>query len=206
MPLGPVYDTEKIIREEEQDYDIPLHDGVMQPLASQTIHITPPDDDYVAPTTNPILDKQLKEFRKEFSDITRVAKKANCNPVNDVKEFSDIKKYDCETFIWKLLHQVSQSSHETEVQESYEKIVYMCSLISQEANGGLRFREVSETARFKILRDHWRKRFGNEYDESEDFKDPDGCGESKENKILGTIINKLHDEWFKGTHKDDDDL
>nr|GEW33350.1 hypothetical protein [Tanacetum cinerariifolium] len=42
--------------------------------------------------------------------------------------------------------------------------------------------------------------------ESEGFEDPDRCGESKENKILGTIINKLHDEWFKGTHEDDDDL
>ncbi|GJZ15154.1 hypothetical protein Tco_0550831 [Tanacetum coccineum] len=58
----------------------------------------------------------------------------------------------------------------------------------------------------KILRDLWRKRFGNEYDDNEDFKDPDGCGESKENEILGTIINKLHDEWFKETHEDDDNL
>nr|GFD20482.1 hypothetical protein [Tanacetum cinerariifolium] len=41
---------------------------------------------------------------------------------------------------------------------------------------------------------------------SEDFKDLDGCGESNENKILGTIINKLHDEWFKGTDEDDDYL
>ncbi|GJW77388.1 hypothetical protein Tco_0139070 [Tanacetum coccineum] len=114
MSLGPVHDKEKIIREEKQDYDIPLHDGVMQPLAPQTVHITPPDDDYVVPATNPILDKQLNEFRKEFSDITRVAKKANCNPINDVKELSDIKTYDCETFIRKLLHQVSQSSHETD--------------------------------------------------------------------------------------------
>ncbi|GJV09305.1 reverse transcriptase domain-containing protein [Tanacetum coccineum] len=56
MPLGPVYDKENIIREEEQDYDIPLHDGVMQPLAPQIVHITPPDDDYVAPATNPILE------------------------------------------------------------------------------------------------------------------------------------------------------
>ncbi|GJU93655.1 hypothetical protein Tco_1318411 [Tanacetum coccineum] len=137
------------------------------------------------------------------------------------------------------------------VQESYEEIVYRCSLISQEANGGLRtfkercdggslchneikcyweskndgkqiyfewenlslndwlrirFGEVSETARDKILRDHWRKRFRNEYDDSEDFDDPDGCGESKEYKFLGTIINKLHDKWFKGTHEDDDNL
>ncbi|GJW77392.1 zinc finger BED domain-containing protein RICESLEEPER 2-like protein [Tanacetum coccineum] len=95
MSLGPVHDKEKIIKKEKHDYDIPLHDGVMQPSAPQTVHITPPDDDYVAPATNPILDKQLNEFRKEFFDITRVAKKENCNPINDVKELSDIKTYDC---------------------------------------------------------------------------------------------------------------
>nr|GEU63230.1 hypothetical protein [Tanacetum cinerariifolium] len=106
MPLSPVHDKEKIIREEEQDYDIPLLDGVMQPLTPHTVHIIPLDDDYVVPATNPILDKQLNEFRKEFPDITRVTKKANYNPVNDVKELSDIKKYDCEAFIQKLLHQV----------------------------------------------------------------------------------------------------
>ncbi|GJZ58119.1 hypothetical protein Tco_0613613 [Tanacetum coccineum] len=42
--------------------------------------------------------------------------------------------------------------------------------------------------------------------ESEEFEDPDGCRENKENKILGTVLNKLHDEWFKGTDEDDDDL
>nr|GFC70955.1 hypothetical protein [Tanacetum cinerariifolium] len=113
MSLGLVHDKEKIIREEEQDYDIPLHDGV-QPSTPQIVHITPSDDDYVAPATNLILDKQLNKFRKEFTDITKVSKKANCNPVNDVKELSNIKTYDCETFIQKLLHQVSQSSHETD--------------------------------------------------------------------------------------------
>nr|GEU43716.1 hypothetical protein [Tanacetum cinerariifolium] len=70
----------------------------------------------------------------------------------------------------------------------------------------IRCGEVSETVRDKILKDHWRKRFRNEYDDSEDFEDPDRCGESKENEILGTIINKLHDEWFMGTDEDDDDL
>ncbi|GKB09312.1 hypothetical protein Tco_0837624 [Tanacetum coccineum] len=105
MPLEPVNDKEKIKREEEQDYDIPLHDGVMQPLAPQIVYITPPDDDYATPATNPILDKQLNKFRKEFSDITRVAKKVNCNLVNDVKELSDIKKYDyasCRNYFTKL--------------------------------------------------------------------------------------------------------
>ncbi|GJV16733.1 hypothetical protein Tco_1362056 [Tanacetum coccineum] len=106
MPLGLVHDKEKIVKDEEQDNDIPLQDHVMQPLTPQTVHITPPDDDYVAPATNPILDKQLNRFKKEFFDITRVAKKENCNPVNNVKELSDIKKYDCETFTRKLLHQV----------------------------------------------------------------------------------------------------
>ncbi|GJU55753.1 hypothetical chloroplast RF21, chloroplastic [Tanacetum coccineum] len=52
MPLGPVHDKEKVVREEEQDYNIPLHDGVIQPLTPQTVHITPPDDDYVAPATS----------------------------------------------------------------------------------------------------------------------------------------------------------
>ncbi|GJS48871.1 hypothetical protein Tco_0598992 [Tanacetum coccineum] len=70
----------------------------------------------------------------------------------------------------------------------------------------IRFGEVSETTRDKILRGHWRKRFWNEYDDNEEFEDSDGCGESKENKILGTVLNKLHDEWFKGTDEDDDDL
>ncbi|GKA36720.1 hypothetical protein Tco_0723285 [Tanacetum coccineum] len=70
----------------------------------------------------------------------------------------------------------------------------------------IRFGEVSETARGKILTNHWIKRFRNDYDDSEDFEDPDGCREGKENEILGTIINKLHDEWFKGMHEDDDDL
>ncbi|GKC48759.1 hypothetical protein Tco_1071504 [Tanacetum coccineum] len=45
MPLGLVHAKEKVVKEEEQDYDIPLHDGVMQPLIPKTVHITPLDDD-----------------------------------------------------------------------------------------------------------------------------------------------------------------
>ncbi|GJY05702.1 hypothetical protein Tco_0371642 [Tanacetum coccineum] len=61
IPLVPVHDEKKVVREKEQDYD-----GVMQPLTPQTVHITPPNDDYVAPATNPILDKQLNEFGGSF--------------------------------------------------------------------------------------------------------------------------------------------
>ncbi|GKA36597.1 hypothetical protein Tco_0723162 [Tanacetum coccineum] len=38
----------------------------------EQIHITPRDDDYVAPATSPTLDKLFNEFGKECSDITRV--------------------------------------------------------------------------------------------------------------------------------------
>ncbi|GKB64037.1 hypothetical protein Tco_0920223 [Tanacetum coccineum] len=93
ISLRPVHDRDKIVREEEQDYDIPLNDSVMQPLTPQTVHITPPDDDYVAPATN----KQLNKFEEEFSNIAKVAEKEYDNP--------DMKTYDCETLIRKLLHQ-----------------------------------------------------------------------------------------------------
>nr|GEU34252.1 hypothetical protein [Tanacetum cinerariifolium] len=62
-------------------------------------------------------DKRDKDVRWDITvkdvERLRVAKKANGNPVNNVKELSDIKTYDCETIIQKLLHQVSQSSYET---------------------------------------------------------------------------------------------
>ncbi|GKB09565.1 hypothetical protein Tco_0837877 [Tanacetum coccineum] len=111
IPLGLVHDMDKIIREEEHDYDIPLIDSVMQPLPHQTVHITPPDDDYVAPATNHMSDKQLNKFEEEFSNITKVVEKEYDNPV--------IKTYDYETFIRKLLHQVSQSSREMKSQQQY---------------------------------------------------------------------------------------
>nr|GFA86875.1 hypothetical protein [Tanacetum cinerariifolium] len=68
------------------------------------------------------------------------------------------------------------------VQESYEEIVYMCSLIAQEKNKG--------------IRDHWRKRFGNEYDDREDFKDPDGCGENDDD--LEGIIDYCEPTLYDG--------
>ncbi|GJV59397.1 hypothetical protein Tco_1465497 [Tanacetum coccineum] len=111
MPPGLVNNKAKVVRKKEPNYDIPLQDHVMKPLTPQTGNITPPDDDYVASATNPILNNHLNEFGEEFADNTRVSKKINCNPVNDLKEL--FKTYDFDTFIQKLLHQLSQSSHET---------------------------------------------------------------------------------------------
>nr|GEX75114.1 hypothetical protein [Tanacetum cinerariifolium] len=105
MPLSPFHDKANVTKEEELDNDTPLHDDVMQPMTPQTAHITPPDD--VAPATSPMLDKHLYKFGEDFSNITRIAEKADNNPVTDVKEFSNIiKTYDSETFIRKLLRQV----------------------------------------------------------------------------------------------------
>ncbi|GKA53319.1 hypothetical protein Tco_0746634 [Tanacetum coccineum] len=72
IPLGPIHDKEKIVRDGEQDYDIPLNDDIMQPLTPQTVHITPPNDNYIAPATSPIFHKQLNKFEEEFSNITKV--------------------------------------------------------------------------------------------------------------------------------------
>ncbi|GKA97134.1 hypothetical protein Tco_0825028 [Tanacetum coccineum] len=112
IPLGPVHDEDKIVREKEYDYDIPLNNSVMQPLTPQTVHIIPSNDDYVALATKPMFNKKLNIFKEEFSNITKVSKKEYDNPV--------IKTYDCETFIQKLLHKVSQSSKEMQSQQQYD--------------------------------------------------------------------------------------
>ncbi|GKA16309.1 hypothetical protein Tco_0994768 [Tanacetum coccineum] len=57
MSLGPIHGKEKMVKGEETNYEIPLHNVLMQPLTPQIVHIIPPDDDYVAPATNPILEK-----------------------------------------------------------------------------------------------------------------------------------------------------
>ncbi|GJZ79100.1 hypothetical protein Tco_0643937 [Tanacetum coccineum] len=59
MPRGPVRNEVKVIREEELEYDIPLRNGMMQSLTPQIVLTTPPDDDYIASVTNPILEKHL---------------------------------------------------------------------------------------------------------------------------------------------------
>ncbi|GJZ33595.1 hypothetical protein Tco_0579031 [Tanacetum coccineum] len=87
------------------------NEGDMDPLTPQTVYITPSGNDYVAPATNPMSNKQLNKFEKEFSNITKGDEKEYDNPV--------IETYDFENFIQKLLHQVSQSSREMKSQQQY---------------------------------------------------------------------------------------
>ncbi|GKA97615.1 hypothetical protein Tco_0825509 [Tanacetum coccineum] len=50
------------------------------------IHTTPPNDDYVAPTSKSILDELLEEFRDEILNVTMVDDEADFNPTKDLEE------------------------------------------------------------------------------------------------------------------------
>nr|GEU83093.1 RNA-directed DNA polymerase, eukaryota [Tanacetum cinerariifolium] len=56
-----------------------MHD-VIQPLIPKTIHTTPHNDGYVAPTTKSNLDEHLEEFRDEILNVTMVDEEADFNP------------------------------------------------------------------------------------------------------------------------------
>ncbi|GKF45135.1 hypothetical protein Tco_0131687 [Tanacetum coccineum] len=75
-------------------------------------------------------------------------------------------------------------------------------------NDWLKFKygEVDETMKKKILTEHWRKRFGVDYDDNNDFYDPDQCGDGRNNEIRERIIHNLDEEWFKETSDDEDDI
>ncbi|GJU17703.1 hypothetical protein Tco_1145669 [Tanacetum coccineum] len=61
-------------------------DEIVQPLIPEPIHTTPPNDDYVAPTTKSILDELLEEFRDEILNVTIDDEEANFNPTKDLEE------------------------------------------------------------------------------------------------------------------------
>ncbi|GJQ97063.1 zinc finger, CCHC-type containing protein [Tanacetum coccineum] len=61
-------------------------ENVIQPLIPKTLHTTPPNEDYVAPTTKSILDDLLEEFGDEILNVTMVDEGAKCNPAKDLEE------------------------------------------------------------------------------------------------------------------------
>ncbi|GJV85170.1 zinc knuckle CX2CX4HX4C containing protein [Tanacetum coccineum] len=104
-------------------------------------------------------------------------------------------------------------TYEVVIQETYDEITHKCCLTAHEAIGenskpilGIPQWEVDETRKEKILTEHWKKRFGVHYDDSNDFYDLDQCGDGRNNEIRERIIHKLHEEWFKGTSNDENDI
>ncbi|GJR20266.1 zinc knuckle CX2CX4HX4C containing protein [Tanacetum coccineum] len=45
-----------------------------------------------------------------------------------------------------------------------------------------------------------------DYDDNNDFYDPDQCWDGRNNEIRERIIHNLHEEWFKGTSDDENDI
>ncbi|GJR78787.1 hypothetical protein Tco_0149572 [Tanacetum coccineum] len=71
----------------------------------------------------------------------------------------------------------------------------------------IRYGKVCKMIEERILKDYWRKRFGDEEDDLEkNLEDPEECGEDKANTILGVIHDKLNNNWFNNTSEDEDDL
>ncbi|GJS45596.1 hypothetical protein Tco_0595717 [Tanacetum coccineum] len=70
----------------------------------------------------------------------------------------------------------------------------------------IKYGEVDETMKKKILTVHWRKRFRVDYDDNNDFYDPDQCEDGGNNKIRERISHNSHEEWFKGMSDDENDI
>ncbi|GJV40644.1 hypothetical protein Tco_1419084 [Tanacetum coccineum] len=91
-PNPQPYDKELSLEEDSNNWvrigleNLRKQDEAKVPLILQTIHTTPPNRDYVAPTTKSILDELLEEFRDEILDITMVDEEADFNPTKDIEE------------------------------------------------------------------------------------------------------------------------
>ncbi|GJS07050.1 zinc knuckle CX2CX4HX4C containing protein [Tanacetum coccineum] len=71
----------------------------------------------------------------------------------------------------------------------------------------IRYGRVCKMTRERILKDHWRKRYGDEEDDlEENLEDLEECGKDKANAIMWAIHDKLNDDWFNNTSKDEDDF
>ncbi|GJY15956.1 hypothetical protein Tco_0386378, partial [Tanacetum coccineum] len=83
---NPEHEHKELSLEEVSD----VMDDVMQPLTPQAIHITPPDNVYVAPTAIPILVELPKEFDDEFmSDIEELEQLLVRDPFSTPKELME---------------------------------------------------------------------------------------------------------------------
>ncbi|GKD57156.1 hypothetical protein Tco_1290543, partial [Tanacetum coccineum] len=69
-------------------------DDIIQPLIPKTIHTTPPDEDYVAPTTKSILDDLFEEFRYEILNVTMVDEGVECSHTKDLEELERLLAKD----------------------------------------------------------------------------------------------------------------
>ncbi|GJX27472.1 hypothetical protein Tco_0233768 [Tanacetum coccineum] len=106
MPLIPAPDEVKVVRDKELNNDVDIisiqaHDDMddaIQPSIPQNIHTTPPDKDYVAPTTKSILDELLEEFRDDILNVTVADEEDDFNPTKYIKELERLLAKDPQSY------------------------------------------------------------------------------------------------------------
>ncbi|GKD56716.1 hypothetical protein Tco_1290103 [Tanacetum coccineum] len=119
VPLLPSPNEVKVVREEEPNNDVDSI-SIQVPLIPQIIHTTPPDKDYVAPTTNPIFDELLEEFRDGILNIIMADEEANFNPTMDIEELERLITYHESSFTEiKVLSRIVRTNveHETFIRQ-----------------------------------------------------------------------------------------
>ncbi|GKC43698.1 hypothetical protein Tco_1061420, partial [Tanacetum coccineum] len=118
---------------------------------------------------------------------------ASCNLNSNVCDGGDVP-INVETYYWES---INDSKREELEWENLSLNDWM----------KIRYGKVCKMTKERILKDHWRERFGDEEDNLvENLEDPEECGEDKANAIIGAIHFKLNDYWFNNASEDEDDL
>nr|GEV01498.1 hypothetical protein [Tanacetum cinerariifolium] len=96
-------------------------DDIIQPLIPKTIHVTPPNEDYVAPTTKSILDYLLEEFEDEILNVTMVDEVAECSPNKHLEELEILLTKDSQS------HYTKNQGNNSE--ETKFKVISTCNYV-----------------------------------------------------------------------------
>ncbi|GKD24792.1 zinc knuckle CX2CX4HX4C containing protein [Tanacetum coccineum] len=142
-----------------------------------------------------VIFKMKSSFTTTFESI-RSIRSDTCLEDDDFKKIDyDLFLYDSKSCEFNRLLSINPDifSYEIEVQESYEEIVYRTTEEKQ--------------SRPKERRVHWCKAILDEEDDlEENLEDPEECEEDKANAIMWAIHDKLKDDWFNNTSKDEVNL
>ncbi|GJX33450.1 zinc knuckle CX2CX4HX4C containing protein [Tanacetum coccineum] len=144
--------------------------------------------------------------------------KSETFPDDDLKKINyDLFLYDSESCEFNRLLGIDPDifSYDIDVQESFEEIVYMITEVEKETHLTPKEKKVHWCE--AILQEkenvcqYWAScdpysDVDEEDDIKENFEDSEECGDDKANVMIGSIHDKLADDWFNGTSEDENDL
>ncbi|GJY54409.1 reverse transcriptase domain-containing protein [Tanacetum coccineum] len=123
--------------------------------------------DVIGEKTNPILGKRKSHWctpiYRQNNRIQEVW--ASCNPLNEGCDRGSLRNNEIRCY-W-------------ESENDNERVSIEWNDLSLNDWLKIKYGEVDETMKKKILTEHWRKRFGIDYDDSDDFYDPTNVGKVK---------------------------